>query len=78
MRCLSCNIVLNDFESTRRYANTGEFVDMCKRCFNSSDTEGVDVLDREDLKAEESVTEMEADEAEGDSFLDSCGGCQCH
>ena len=74
MRCLSCNTILNDFESTRRYANTGEFVDMCKRCFNSSDTEGVDVLEREDLKSEESVEELEADEEEGTDFL---GGSHC-
>lgn len=33
MRCLSCNVALNEFESTRKYADSGEFVDLCNYCF---------------------------------------------
>lgn len=33
MRCLSCNCQLNDHEATRKYATSGEFVDLCDRCF---------------------------------------------
>lgn len=33
MRCLSCNCALNDHEATRKYASSGEFVDLCDRCF---------------------------------------------
>lgn len=76
MRCRSCNTTLNDFESTRKYANTGEYVDMCKRCFNSSDTEGIDVIERADLKPEESIEEMDSDEEDGSQYL-GCGGGQC-
>lgn len=32
MRCLCCNANLTDFESTRRNARTGEYLDMCIRC----------------------------------------------
>lgn len=32
MRCKACNVNLNDLESTRRYANSGDFVDLCNRC----------------------------------------------
>lgn len=75
-RCLSCNVILNDFESTRKYANTGEYVDMCKRCFNSSDQEGIVVIDRADLKPEESIEEVDSDDDEGTEYL-GCGGGQC-
>lgn len=33
MRCLSCNKQLNDSEATRKYATTGEFLDLCDGCF---------------------------------------------
>lgn len=35
MRCLSCNKNLSDKESTRKYANSGTFVDLCDHCFDS-------------------------------------------
>lgn len=33
MRCCSCNVALSDFESTRKTVSTGEFLDMCNRCY---------------------------------------------
>lgn len=33
MRCLACNQVLNEFESTRKSKETGEFVDLCNSCY---------------------------------------------
>ncbi len=33
MRCLSCNRRLNDKEATRKYSNSGEYIDLCDRCF---------------------------------------------
>ena len=33
MRCLSCNKNLNDAESTRKYPDTNEYIDLCNRCF---------------------------------------------
>lgn len=35
MRCLSCDCELNDFESTRKHKVTGEYIDMCTRCFKT-------------------------------------------
>lgn len=35
MRCLACNCQLNDHESTRKYASSGQFVDLCDRCFTT-------------------------------------------
>ena len=33
-RCLACNKRLSDRESTRRYASSGTFVDLCNQCFS--------------------------------------------
>lgn len=32
MRCKACDDELSDFESTRKSATTGDFLDMCGRC----------------------------------------------
>lgn len=61
MRCISCDKNLNDFEATRKYANTLTYVDMCQRCFKSSDTEGILVLERTDLKPNEFIEEDHED-----------------
>lgn len=34
MRCLACNCQLDDHESTRKYASSGSFVDLCNNCFS--------------------------------------------
>ena len=33
MRCLACNKELTEFESTRKSAQTGEFIDLCNDCY---------------------------------------------
>lgn len=48
MKCLSCDRILNDYESTRKYEN-GEYVDMCNSCFNKSDMSDIVIIDRSDL-----------------------------
>lgn len=32
MRCRACNVNLTDFESTRKSASSGDYLDMCNRC----------------------------------------------
>lgn len=39
MRCCCCNRNLNDWESTLKSTNTGEFLDMCRRCLDGLDIE---------------------------------------
>ena len=51
MRCLSCDTALTDFESTRKYAESGEFVDLCNFCFKEIST-SVAVQERLDLMEE--------------------------
>jgi hypothetical protein len=57
MRCRACNKALNDFESTRKSIETGEYLDLCNHCFqaseigNSKEREDLrDVTDDEDLE----------------------------
>lgn len=33
MRCKACDKALTEFESTRKSASTGEFIDLCNDCF---------------------------------------------
>jgi hypothetical protein len=33
MRCVACNVALDDLESTRKSGVTGEYVDLCNTCF---------------------------------------------
>ena len=66
MRCLACNKALNDFESTRKSATTGEYVDLCNHCFHNVEQD-IESIVREDLRDEESVEdENELDNLEGD------------
>lgn len=37
MRCLSCDKILNKFERTSKYVESGEFLDLCGRCREASD-----------------------------------------
>ena len=46
MKCKSCNSPLSDFESTRKDAQTLQFLDMCNACIAGS---GITTLDRMDL-----------------------------
>jgi hypothetical protein len=35
MRCHCCDKNLNDFESTRKSVSTGEYLDMCNKCYST-------------------------------------------
>ena len=48
MRCVACNAVLTDFEATRKSATTGDYIDLCNKCFNTI-REEVAVIERKDL-----------------------------
>lgn len=52
MRCVCCNKILSDLESTRKHANTGDYLDMCNKCL--SFCPDIPTLERTDLKNSES------------------------
>jgi hypothetical protein len=47
MRCCSCNVALTDFESTRKGALSGQYLDLCNGCIKGL---GIATLDRPDLE----------------------------
>jgi len=50
MRCLACDTNLSDFESTRKHHETGEFIDLCNKCFSTIQNDVTDIQEREDLR----------------------------
>ena len=47
MRCCSCNVALTDFESTRKGALSGDYLDLCNGCIKGLN---IATLDRPDLE----------------------------
>lgn len=47
MRCVSCNANLTDFESTRKGALSGTYLDLCNGCIKGL---GIATLDRPELE----------------------------
>lgn len=64
MRCLSCNCILSDFESTRKSVNTNSYIDMCNRCYYTI-SDDVATLERDDLAHDE---DMDSDHDSLDSM----------
>jgi len=63
MHCSCCDRLLNDFESTRKSHTTGEYLDMCNKCF-------AEVADAMDVEVRTDLEEMEIPDEELD--LDEC------
>lgn len=32
MKCLACDVILSDREATRKFVDSGKFVDLCSEC----------------------------------------------
>ena len=60
VRCLSCNVELTDFESTRKSAETNEFIDLCNHCYTFVKDE-VKAVERMDLMHEDDDDLFQAD-----------------
>lgn len=58
MRCVICNEGLTDFEATRKYADTDDFVDMCNHCY-SYVKRNIHTTEREDLLTEQDHVELD-------------------
>lgn len=48
MRCRSCDVLLSDFEASRKSVETREYIDLCNHCFEASDNNEL-ILERLDL-----------------------------
>ena len=51
MRCVACNELLSEYESTKRALTSGDFLDLCNECIADTVPEDA-VIDRDDLKSE--------------------------
>ena len=69
MRCYSCNTLLNDWEATRRCASTGDFLDMCNKCYKDV-SQDIPTVCRADLNPNESL------EAYEEGNQDEWGDCE--
>jgi len=58
MRCIGCNKELTDFEATRKYADSEEFIDLCNDCFVHTNIKAVE---RHDLMTIADVLDVEED-----------------
>ena len=56
MKCLACDHILSDYEATRRYTESKEFIDLCNKCFNSGVSEQINYSERNDLEEAEDDT----------------------
>ena len=65
MHCSCCDRLLTEFESTRRNANTFQFIDLCKVCFEDVKP-FVPTIDRKDL-----ITEADLDDEPDNDDLDT-------
>jgi hypothetical protein len=53
MRCLACNVELNDYEATRKDLH-GDYIDMCNHCYATIKDDLLST-DREDLLVQEEI-----------------------
>lgn len=56
MRCKACDASLSAFEATRKFKDTGEFIDLCNDCYRSVEAD-VQALERHDLMNIEDVND---------------------
>lgn len=61
MKCISCDKLMTDFETTRKIItneNKTEYPDLCNRCFKESGLRDlIPVMERTDLATEVDITE---------------------
>jgi len=58
MKCQACDVILTTQEATRRFEESGEFVDLCNKCLSTIDG---DVSYTDGNTAEDSSGEKEWD-----------------
>lgn len=65
MRCKCCDVVLTDFETTRKSLETNDYYDMCNNCFKTI-KEDLFYKERIDL-----ITNNDLNELEDNLYLDN-------
>jgi hypothetical protein len=56
MKCQCCDRILTDYESTRKHAVTGSFIDLCQQCFKAVQADShLPTKDRKDLISSDDI-----------------------
>jgi len=63
MRCKACDVLLTEYEATRKTVMTGEYIDLCNNCFRYIQ-EDVEVVDRPDLRHLQDEVELDYNDDE--------------
>lgn len=69
MRCYCCNKALSDYEATRKSVTTGNFLDMCNKCYGTISSD-VLAMERPDLRHEDQ-DENEFHDMKNDDYFTS-------
>ena len=69
MRCKACDKNLSDFEATRKVKTSGEYVDLCNKCFFPI-ADNIEVLERFDLANQNEFEDNECDVSDTNHVLD--------
>ena len=69
MRCYCCNKALSDYEATRKSVTTGNFLDMCNKCYGSVSGD-ILAMERTDLRHED-VDDEEFHDMKNDDYFTS-------
>ena len=60
-RCRACDRIMTEFEMTRKFKDSGMYVDLCNKCFNSCTyppvAERYDLLKTEDIEDDSDLCE---------------------
>lgn len=67
MRCVICDVLLSDFEATRKHADTGEYLDTCSKCMSYTK---IPTIDNFDLADSEDLANLESTNDDQDWYID--------
>ena len=67
MRCVICDVLLSDFEATRKHADTGEYLDTCSKCMSYTK---IPTIDNFDLADSEDLANLESTHDDQDWYID--------
>ena len=70
MKCLCCDRLLTDYESTRKHAVTGSFIDLCQQCFKAVQAAShLPTKDRKDLISSDDIDDSAEAEEQDDCHI---------
>jgi hypothetical protein len=69
MRCVCCDVILTDFEATRKFKESNTYADMCTTCVKTL-PDDIEFIVRGDLVGEQSPEEFDLEDGDDDAIID--------